>query len=78
MLGGLGCDTGAAQYDVIDTSNLADYIGILNVLPAAIPLLSPKCSSVLNLENLLPASEDPTKSLLHNALLGCLQDVVDT
>lgn len=30
---------GAAQYDSIDTSNLADHVGTLNVLALAAPLL---------------------------------------
>jgi hypothetical protein len=54
---------GAVQFDVIDTSNLADHVGILNVLPAAVPLLSRKSSSVLYIETLLVASDDPSRSL---------------
>ena len=58
--------TGSSQlnyFDVIDTSNLVDHAGILNVLPAATPLLSRKGSSVLYTESLLQASDDVTMSL---------------
>ncbi len=63
VLNGIGCGPGPALFDVIDTSNLADHIGLLNVLPATVPLLSRKSSSVLYVENLLLASEDPSQSL---------------
>ena len=53
----------AKPYNVIDTSNLIDHVGILNVLPAATPLLSRDASSVLYTESLLLASEDTTQSL---------------
>ncbi|KAI9867364.1 MAG: hypothetical protein M1813_008922 [Trichoglossum hirsutum] len=51
-------------FDVIDTSNLADHVGILNVLPAVAPMLSRKPSSVLYTENLI-ASEGSTSTLQH-------------
>ncbi|TKA82451.1 hypothetical protein B0A49_00050 [Cryomyces minteri] len=50
-------------FDVIDTSNLVDHVGILNVLPAVAPLLSRRPSSVLFTESLLAAADDPVSSL---------------
>ena len=43
----------AGPYDAIDTSNLADHLGLLNVLISALPLLKPNASSVLHTENLV-------------------------
>jgi len=40
------------QYDVIDTSNLADHVGLLNVLTCALPLLKASANAVLYTENL--------------------------
>lgn len=51
------------MFDVIDTSNLADHVGVLNVLPAVVPLLSRKASSVFYVESLLQVSEDLSQSL---------------
>ncbi|KAF7363897.1 hypothetical protein MSAN_01047700 [Mycena sanguinolenta] len=39
-------------FDVVDTSNLDDYIGLLNVLVVSIPLLSSSGNGVLYLESL--------------------------
>lgn len=50
-------------FDVIDTSNLVDHVGPLNVLPAVVPLLSRKASSVLYTESLLQASEETASAL---------------
>jgi MYND finger len=50
-------------FDVIDTSNLVDHVGILNVLPAVTPLLSRQPSSVLYTESLLVAAADSASSL---------------
>ncbi|KAF7363898.1 MYND-type domain-containing protein [Mycena sanguinolenta] len=40
-------------FDVVDTSNLDDYMGLLNILTISIPLLSSSGSGVLYLESLL-------------------------
>ncbi|MCJ1355455.1 MAG: hypothetical protein MMC33_005447 [Icmadophila ericetorum] len=53
----------ATLFDIIDTSNLVDHVGILNVLPASIPLLKRQSSSVLYTETLLATAEDPEVSL---------------
>jgi hypothetical protein len=50
-------------YEVIDTSNLIDHVGILNTLPAVAPLLSRCSTSVLFTDSLLKAAEDPVATL---------------
>ncbi|KAG8723298.1 hypothetical protein FRC09_003899 [Ceratobasidium sp. 395] len=54
------------SFDVIDTSNLLDHLGALNVLVITQPLLKrrPKSQSVLYTETLLPTGKDPTISFL--------------
>ncbi|QRW06045.1 MYND Zn-finger protein [Ceratobasidium sp. AG-Ba] len=53
-------------FDVIDTSNLTDHLGLLNLLLVAQPLLhkNPPSQAVLYTETLLPVGEDATKALL--------------
>ncbi|KAI9713338.1 MAG: hypothetical protein M1812_006697 [Candelaria pacifica] len=63
-LGGLdGTESPLQYYDIIDTSNLIDHVGILNVLTAAAPLLRKEVSSCLYTESLLQATKDITASL---------------
>ncbi|KAI9702118.1 MAG: hypothetical protein M1836_001462 [Candelina mexicana] len=63
-LGGLDGKEKPLQYfDIIDTSNLIDHVGMLNVLVAAAPLLRQEVSSCLYTECLLQATKDITKSL---------------
>ncbi|KAH4179419.1 MYND-type zinc finger protein samB [Parastagonospora nodorum] len=50
--------TGPTSFDVIDTSNLMDHLGSLNVLSAAAPLLVPGPSSIIRTEMLLPREKD--------------------
>ena len=51
-----------ARFNVIETSNLDDHIGLLNVLTAAVPLLSAATqSAVLYTESLLYMGQDATK-----------------
>ncbi|KAK7013820.1 MYND-type domain-containing protein [Favolaschia claudopus] len=45
--------TAPTIFDVIDTSNLDDHLGLLNVLVAAVPLLTVSGDGVLYLESLL-------------------------
>jgi hypothetical protein len=52
-----------ASFNVIETSNVMDHIGLLNVLVAALPVLSPDPSATLFTEALLYTGEDATKSL---------------
>jgi len=50
-------------FNVIETSNIMDHVGLLNVLVSALPLLSPNPSATLFTEALLYTGEDATKSL---------------
>ncbi|KAF2469196.1 uncharacterized protein BDR25DRAFT_230166 [Lindgomyces ingoldianus] len=59
--------TAPTAFDIIDTSNLMDHLGSLNLLTAAAPLLFPQPSSVIRTEVLLPREEnvkDSVKALL--------------
>ncbi|KAH8699392.1 hypothetical protein GQ44DRAFT_744204 [Phaeosphaeriaceae sp. PMI808] len=54
-------------FDVIDTSNLLDHLGSLNILAACAPLLAPKASSAISTEILVlrdKSIEEYTKGLL--------------
>ena len=51
------------SFNIIETSNIMDHIGLLNVLVAALPLLSSDPSATLFTEALLRAGGDATKSL---------------
>lgn len=57
--GDLPCD----PFHVIDTSNLGDHVGFINVISATAPLLRRNASSVLYTESLLMASENISASL---------------
>ncbi|EKM79834.1 hypothetical protein AGABI1DRAFT_18833, partial [Agaricus bisporus var. burnettii JB137-S8] len=48
-------------FDVIDTSNLSDHLGLLNVLIAAVPLLQKSPRAILNTNSLLSYKDHPTK-----------------
>ena len=56
--------TAPLTFDVIDTSNLWDHIGILNVLVFAAPLLKRSPWAVLYTEVTLDYGEDPTKDFI--------------
>ncbi|KAJ7460639.1 hypothetical protein FB451DRAFT_1181642 [Mycena latifolia] len=45
------------SFDMIDTSNLSDHVGLLNVLVAAVPLLAHRSTSVLYTELVLQKAE---------------------
>ena len=51
------------SFNIIETSNIMDHVGLLNVLIAALPLLSSDPSATLFTEALLRVGEDATKSL---------------
>lgn len=62
--GDYGHGNGApTSFNIIETSNVMDHVGLLNVLLAALPLLSPTPSATLFTEALLFTGEDATKSL---------------
>ncbi|KAL8750845.1 MAG: hypothetical protein Q9184_006271, partial [Pyrenodesmia sp. 2 TL-2023] len=50
-------------FDVIDTSNLGDHVGLINMITATAPLLRTHPISVLYTESLLAVSNDTTKIL---------------
>ena len=54
-------DRAPASFNVIETSNLVDHIGLFNILVSVIPLMSPSPSSVLYTESLLLRGVDATK-----------------
>ena len=56
-------DGAPTTFNVIETSNIMDHVGLLNVLVAALPLLSSNPSATLFTEALLFTGEDATKSL---------------
>lgn len=45
------------SYDIIDTSNMTDHVGLLNILIACIPLLRKASSAVLHTNYLLPMDD---------------------
>lgn len=57
-----------AFFDVVDTSNLGDHIGLINMITATAPLLRPRPTSVLCTESLLAVTNDATTAL--SAALG--------
>ncbi|KAF5868777.1 putative mynd finger family protein [Botrytis fragariae] len=60
-----GATSGIHTFDVIDTNNLADPLGILNLLPAIAPLLSRKATAVMFTETLSLYTKDPVDILSH-------------
>ena len=56
------------KFNVIDTSNLGDHVGVINVLSATAPLLNQDSSSAIYTESLLIATEDTSAAL--STLLG--------
>ena len=56
------------RFRIIDTSNLADHLGLINVIACAAPLLDDSRFAVLYTESLLIADEDMSKSV--QILLG--------
>ena len=52
------------SFNVIETSNLIDHVGLLNLLTVAVPLLRNLTSSTLYTEALLPPGESAAKGIL--------------
>lgn len=69
LLDGYSSSIPLDAFDVIDTSNLCDHIGMINMLTATVPLLRRRPSAVLYTETLLMASEKPHEIL--STVLGC-------
>ncbi|KAL1694465.1 hypothetical protein GGG16DRAFT_110174 [Schizophyllum commune] len=51
-------------YNVIDTSNIADHIGLFNALTVSVPLLRQSPWSVLHTNSLLPRADKTTNAFL--------------
>ncbi|KAL1595943.1 hypothetical protein SLS60_009633 [Paraconiothyrium brasiliense] len=66
--------TAPTVFDVIDTSNLVDHLGSLNMLSATVALLAKQGSSVIRTEMLVPKEEDGSISA-KAMLCGNLPDV---
>jgi hypothetical protein len=49
------------SFNVIETSNLTDHVGLLNVIIATLPIMSRTPTSVIYTEALLPTGKDATK-----------------
>lgn len=63
--------TVTTSYDVIDTSNVMNHVGLLALLPAVVPLLSERPGSVLYTDNLVQDSEKSERlleTLLHSSV----------
>ncbi|KAJ7139017.1 hypothetical protein C8R44DRAFT_837632 [Mycena epipterygia] len=58
--------TAPCGFNVVDSSNLSDHIGLLNVLIATVPLLQSSHGSVLYTESLLFHSTDATKEFANS------------
>ncbi|KAF7938118.1 hypothetical protein EAE99_001790 [Botrytis elliptica] len=71
LLDGPGASLLPLSFEVIDTSNIVDYYGHLNILPPTVPLLSRTFSSVLYTESLRISSHD----LKQNLKAALLMDV---
>ncbi len=50
-------------FDVIDTSDISDHVGVLNLMPATVPLSGNKLNSVLYVETLLQSSNETSDYL---------------
>jgi hypothetical protein len=49
-------------FDVIDTSNLVDHVGLLNIIISAVPLLAPHGDAIVYTESLLPLDGEATRA----------------
>ncbi|KAF3357291.1 hypothetical protein VdG1_05869 [Verticillium dahliae VDG1] len=68
---GLNVEPGVPRvFHVIDTSNLADHVGTLNLLVSLIPLLAPQPWATLSTETLLKGSSSSDQEILDNLLCG--------
>ncbi|KAK7924431.1 hypothetical protein PG985_006485 [Apiospora marii] len=63
------CDSKGLLFDVVDTSNLADHLGAVNLLVSASPLLKPISSSTVYVETLMKGASH-RQAELDDLLLG--------
>ncbi|KIJ15484.1 hypothetical protein PAXINDRAFT_162991 [Paxillus involutus ATCC 200175] len=59
-------------FNVIDTSNVSDHVGLLNLLTVTTPLLTESPSATLYTEALLPSGDTPSQGILER-LCGDIQ-----
>ncbi|KAF7971953.1 hypothetical protein HWV62_19417 [Athelia sp. TMB] len=62
--GDYGPEQAPTTFDVIDTSNIMDHVGLLNLLIVVTPLLSHRSSSILYTEALLVKGKDAQRSFV--------------
>lgn len=73
LLDGDGGATLPLFFDVIDTSNLVDWVGLLNLLPPMVNLLSARSTSVIWTEKLRLMAYEPEKDMFESMLMDvCL------
>jgi len=63
-----------SPFDVIDTSNILDIVGILNILPAVAPLLHRNPLSVLHTDSLLQMTDKDVFSSVRRILCCDVDD----
>jgi hypothetical protein len=56
-------------FDIIDTSNLADWVGLLNILPPTTEILARKNTSVLYTETFRLTAKEPDDDLFESLLV---------
>ncbi|KIK97263.1 hypothetical protein PAXRUDRAFT_825109 [Paxillus rubicundulus Ve08.2h10] len=61
-----------STFNVIDTSNVSDHVGLLNLLMVTTPLLAKSLSATLYTEALLPSGDTPSQGILER-LCGDIQ-----
>uniref|UniRef100_D8PPJ1 MYND-type domain-containing protein n=1 Tax=Schizophyllum commune (strain H4-8 / FGSC 9210) TaxID=578458 RepID=D8PPJ1_SCHCM len=64
VLDNIGDDALPRTFNVIETSNIADHIGLFNVLTVSVPLLRQSPWSVLHTNTLLPRTDKTTNGFL--------------
>ena len=72
---GSGPKKAPTTFDVIDTSNLMDHLGPLNIFTAAAPLLALRQSSIMYAELLVQLSSISTAERIESLLCGDFQTV---
>lgn len=69
LLDGEGSKNLPHFFDVIDTSNLVDWVGLINVLPPMVQLLAPRSTSVLWTESFRLFAYEPENDLLESLFM---------
>lgn len=69
LLNGDGAKELPMFFDIIDTSNLADWVGLLNILPPTAQILARKSTSVLYTETFCLTAKEPDDDLFESLLV---------